>query len=281
MRYRISTLTVIGMLAAGAANGQGLTRAGAEDRTIHRNWPGDGAQNPSVGGGVNWQGKDAVGLAALDPRPASPSVVPVSVLKISGQALKEMRKSDEALRAGDVRGSAEHLEKMMALTPGLAVGHNNLGTRYVALREYDKAIDEFQKAVAVDPKYRLAVDNIAVTLCMQHRYAEAEPAARWALQIQPQAPSSKYLLGSILVSENKPTEEAYELLRSVQDKYPRARMFLASIFVLHGAKERAAGELLEYLKSPLATDNGVAQEWLGRLEKELSTEQSKETRDLD
>lgn len=273
MRYRMTIFVLLGLSAANAASGQIRPGSGGAERTIQRNWPDDGAKNPSAGQ-VNWAGDDAVGLQFRDHGSPKSSVVPVSVLKISGEALKEMQKSDKALKAGDVRGSAEHLEKMVKLAPDLAVAHNSLGTRYVVLREYDKALTEFQKAVALQPTYRLPVDNITVTLCMQHEYAEAERSARQALQIEPEATSSKYLLGSILVSEGKPTEEATELLRSVEDQYPRARMFLAMSLEMHGEKGQAAEELREYLRSPRASDNGVAQEWLSRLETQVSAQKA-------
>lgn len=273
MRYRITILALLGLTAASGTMGQGRPGSGGADHTIQRNWPDDGAKNPSTGQ-VNWDGDDAVGLQFRDHGAPKNYVVPVSMLKIPGAALKEMRKSDEALRAGDVRGSAEHLEKMLKWAPDVAVVHNSLGTRYVVLREYDKALAEFQKAVALQPTYRLAMDNITVTLCMQHRYAEAEPTARQALQIEPEAASSKYLLGSILVSEGKPTEEATTLLLSIEDKYPRAKMFLAMSMEMHGEIGRAAEELRDYLRSPMASDNGVAQEWLGRLETRVTAQRA-------
>jgi tetratricopeptide (TPR) repeat protein len=273
MRCRIAILMLTGMLAGVETNGQGMPHAGPSAETIQRHWPDDGSQNPSTAT-VNWGGRDAVGLQFRDHDAPESNLVPVSMLKIPSQALKEMQKSDKALLAGDVKGSAEHLAKMLELTPDFALGHNSLGARYVVLGEYDKAIEEFQRAVTLQPKYRLAMDNIVVAMCAQHRYAEAEPVARWALQTQPEAASSRYLLGSILVSENKPNEEALKLLRSVQDKYPRARMFLASWLILRGEKQQAAEELREYLRSPLANDNGVAREWLAQLEKELSVAQS-------
>ena len=270
MRCRISILMLVGMTAAGLADGQALRYTGPGTHSIERHWPDDGAANPTPNAGA-WDGDDAVGLQLRDHGVQQNNTVPVSVLKLPSEAVKEMNKSDKALKAGDVRGSAEHLERMLELTPDFAIGHNGLGARYVVLGEYDRAVQEFQKAVQLQPKYRLAMDNIAVAFCMQHRFTEAEPMARWALQIQPDAPSSKYLLGSILVSEDKPTEEALQLLRNVQDQYPRARLFLAKAFVMHGEPGKAVEELRAYVSSPKATDNGVAERWLERLEKELST----------
>ena len=281
MRCGIAVFTTVfvALGAAGAANGQGQSRIPGGNHLIKRNWPDDGASQPSEVQ-PNWDGSDAVALQFRDTTQtkAANSVVPMSVLRISGEARKEMEKSDKALKAGDVRGSAEHLERMLELIPDLAVGHNMLGTRYVVLHEYDQAIAEFQKAVTLQPSYRVAVDNMTVTMCMQHKYAEAEPYARWALQLQPEAPTSKYLLGSILITEGKPTEEATKLLRSVETEYPRARLFLANSMVARGDVEPAIDEIKGYLSSPKANDNGVAQEWLGRLEKQLSERKAEATR---
>ena len=272
MRCRITGLFLIALYAT-TASGQGQPRSGAGNSTIKRNWPDDGAQQGSALQ-PSWDGPDAVGLQFRDTAAVKPqfSAVPVSMLRISGAALKEMQKSDKALKAGDVRQSADHLEKMLVLTPDLAVGHNMLGTRYVAIGDYEKALNEFQKAVAIQPNYRIAVDNMTVAMCIQHKYAAAEPYARWALQIQPEAPTSRYLLGSILISQGKSTDEALRLLQGVKEQYPRARLFIANTLVTRGQLQQAAEEIREYVNSPRATDNGVAQEWLGRLEKQLDAQ---------
>jgi Tfp pilus assembly protein PilF len=265
-------LLCVGLIAASATSGLGQTRKGGP-REINRNWPDEAPRQVQLPQAQvpNWSGDDAVGLATGPERGTKPAsnVVSVKTLRIPAAALKEMRKSDQALLAGDVRGSAEYLEKMLVYTPDLAVAHNSLGARYVNLREYEKAIGEFQKAVALDPKYRMAVDNIAVTLCVQHKYQEAEPVARWALQIEPEAASSKYLLGSILITQEKSSEEATKLLESVTEHYPRARLFLAKALESRGELDQAVEQLKLYMSSPRARENGVAQGWLARLETQI------------
>jgi tetratricopeptide (TPR) repeat protein len=215
-----------------------------------------------------WVGDDAVTLQVKNKTPVKYGVETVSVkeLHVPRQALKELARSDKAFKLGDVRGSADHLEKMLAIAPDLAVAHNGLGARYVALQEYEKGIGEFQKAVTLNPRYRLAADNLCATLCLQHRYVEAEPIARLALQIDPGAESSEYLLGSILIEEGKITEEAMGMLQKVKERYPRARMFLAKAMVQRGQAEAAAAELREYLKLPQVGGKTVAQRWLETLE---------------
>ena len=64
-------------------------------------------------------------------------------------------------------------------------------------------------------------------------------------------------------------EEAAKLLQGVKEEYPRARLFLANSLVARGEVEQAIEEIKGYVNSPRATENGVAQEWIVRLEREL------------
>src|SRR5262249_38144334 len=80
-------------------------------------------------------------------------------LLIPGKALKELRRSESALRSGDTRTSAQHLEKALQIYPNYLEGHNSLGSRYIELREYQKAAAEFQKAIDLDPGVMAPINN--------------------------------------------------------------------------------------------------------------------------
>ena len=205
----------------------------------------------------------------IQKRPGTPAgdTVSVNELKLPDKALKELQRSDKALRAGNIRESAEHLEKALAIYPNLPFAHNQLGLREAALKDYDKALDEFSKALTLKPDYRLSLDNTATVLSLQHRYDEAELAARHALQIEPAALLSQYILGSTLVQQGKYSEEATELLEKAKSNYPRASLFLAAAAVHRQENTFAEEELWEYLQSPDSTYRQVAQGWLVILEK--------------
>ena len=111
------------------------------------------------------------------PRIDTGASVSVEELKVPDKAIKEVRLSDKALMAGNLRESTEHLERAVAIDPGVAAWHNGLGSRYSALKKYDEAISEFEKALALNRRYKEAADNITVVLLETHRYADAEPAA--------------------------------------------------------------------------------------------------------
>jgi len=202
--------------------------------------------------------------------------VSVNELKVPGKAVNELKRSDKAMHAGDIRGSVEHLEKALTIYPNLpAQAHNELGLRYAMLKDYDKAVEEFKAAASQKQNYWQAVDNVTKVLCMQHRYAEAEPVARRALEIEPGAAISQYLLGSILVEEGNYSKEATGLLEKTKAEHPRAWLFLAKAAEERGQPEVAEEELREYLRSR-ELDKRQAEDWLARLEKQEAARKADE-----
>jgi len=194
--------------------------------------------------------------------------VPVSELRVPSEVMKELQRSDKALFDGDRLGAITHLENAVAMDPELAVAHNALGVRYTEAGEFEKALREFQKALAANPRYHLAVDNIAGVYCLQHRWPEAETVARRALDLEPEAKSSQYILGAVLVQEGHYVGEATKLLENVKGKYVRAWMFLGQAALGRGNTEEAIEDVKQYLRSPAAKDIKVAEEWLTELQKE-------------
>jgi len=67
-------------------------------------------------------------------------------LRIPHKAVREIERSQSALRSGDVRSSALHLERALQIYPHSLEVHNNLGSRYVELHEYEKAAVEVSES---------------------------------------------------------------------------------------------------------------------------------------
>ncbi len=160
--------------------------------------------------------------ADLDPRtPVNGSSVPVSQLRIPSKAVKEVQRSQKAFEAGDIRGSADHLEKAVQIYPDFLQARSILGTRYVRLGEFDKALAEYQAALAIDPHAPQIYLNLCVALYFLGSYSEAELAARHSLEFQPQHLASRYMLGRALIAQGHATPEAMEMLRQ-SDRSRRA-----------------------------------------------------------
>jgi tetratricopeptide (TPR) repeat protein len=193
--------------------------------------------------------------------------VAVSDLRVPAGVIKQLQRSDKAFRSGDVSGSAGYLERAVEMDPELALAHNALGARYAQLGQFDKAIEQFQKALAANPRYRLAVDNIAALMCVQHRWKDAEEVARRALELEPYAPSAQYLLGATLVEQGQYGAEATKLLESVKGRYVRAWLFLAKAAGGRGEAALAVEEVRAYLRCPEAGDRALGEKWLAKFEK--------------
>jgi len=212
-------------------------------------------------------------VIAVDPsRLAKPGdTVSTRDLLIPPKATKELQRSQTALHSGDIRSSAQHLEKALQIYPHYLEAHNNLGSRYIELHEYEKAAAEFQKAIDLDPRIMQPFNNLSVALFLLQRYLDAEAAARRALDLDPHNFAAQYMLGCVLATEKRNPSEAMELLRQTEAQFPDARLLLAQILIRQGAVNEAENELHEYLRVPGVEKKQKVECWLARLEQTSAT----------
>jgi Tfp pilus assembly protein PilF len=194
--------------------------------------------------------------------PVDPGSVSVDELRLPAKAVQELEKSVKAYHAGDVRGSAMHLEKVLVIDPQYTPAHNALGRLYVSLHELDRAVLEFEKATAAEPRSASAMHNLTATLFLLKKYPEAETAARATLALDPLRNSTRYILGCTLVAEEHFNSETEELLRQSSKQFPNARLVLARSLMKRGAVEEATAELHAYLQVPDAPGKDEVQHWL-------------------
>jgi len=72
---------------------------------------------------------------------------------------KHVIKGDKLFFKGKVKEAKEEYKKALELESDNAVAWNNLGRCHVVFRKLDKAIECYDKAIAIDPKYFTAVRN--------------------------------------------------------------------------------------------------------------------------
>lgn len=214
-----------------------------------------------------------VPMVAVDPShlPKPGETVSARELLIPSKAMKELQRSQNAFLSGDVRSSARHLERALEIYPNYLEAHNNLGSRYIDLHEYEKAAAEFQKAIDLDPRVMQPFNNLSVALFLLQRYPDAEIAARRALDLDPHNSTAQYMLGCILATEKRNPSEAMGLLRQTEVEFPDARLLLAQILLRQGAVNEGESELHEYLKVPGVEKKQKVECWLARLEQSSAT----------
>ncbi len=83
----------------------------------------------------------------------------------------------------------ELAQKALAMDDSLAGAHGLLCALYIAKREYDKAIAEGERAVALNPGGTTALFNYATSLSLAGRPEEAIPLFQKAIRLNPFGPS--------------------------------------------------------------------------------------------
>jgi len=186
-------------------------------------------------------------------------------LRIPAKAIKEFDRSMKAFDAGDFRGAANHLEKAAKIAPDFVQAHNNLGSMYINLKEYDRAVTELQRTIALRPNLETPYHNLAMVMILLDRLPEAEVAARQVLELQPQQSDARFTLGRILVMRKQYTTEAVRLLTDASPEIPAARLPLANALQHRGETDRAIAELRAYLQNPDTDKKDRIQAWLAQL----------------
>jgi tetratricopeptide (TPR) repeat protein len=154
--------------------------------------------------------------------------------KVPRKAAKEYRKAAELMEEGKIAESIKRLKKAIEIDPEYMEAYNDLGTRYMALKQHQTALECFQKAMTLDPHAGPPATNAAVALFAMDRVSEAEDAARLGVRNDRGNVKARYVLGLALVAQNKVTEEAIHNLEVAGEQFPNARLALAKALVSQG-----------------------------------------------
>ena len=100
-------------------------------------------------------------------------------------------------KEGKHEKAIEQFEKALELQPNCAATFNNLGICYGSLDRLEEAERSFKRAIEINSKDIYAMNNIAVICLRTGRLNEARQYAQKALEIEPQYASAHCTLGSI------------------------------------------------------------------------------------
>jgi serine/threonine protein kinase/TolB-like protein/cytochrome c-type biogenesis protein CcmH/NrfG len=139
---------------------------------------------------------------------------------------------------------AEQLaEQALAIDPQLAEAHVALGTVYGNQYQYHRAVEEFQKAVILEPGDASAWDQLSWALGYQEApdALQAEKAAREAIRLGNTSVSSYYHLGRALTLQGRHQEaiSAFQHVRELSPTSPTADLGLAQVYLAQGNSEQA------------------------------------------
>jgi tetratricopeptide (TPR) repeat protein len=131
-----------------------------------------------------------------------------------------------------------------------AEAHVMMGTTYLTITEYDKALKEFKRAVELNQKLPMVNSFYGQTLSRMGATEEAMVAFRRELEINPNDFDSCLQMG-VLLKQDQKLDEARDYFRralTVRPSEPNARFYLASIDVAQGKLNEALPALEQIVK---------------------------------
>jgi len=135
-----------------------------------------------------------------------------------------------AAKGGDAEKRMAILERLAEANPSDPLGWNRAGISHYEKGDLDKASQRFQKALAADPNYVPALNNMAGVLYRRKAYRDAIAMCERILTINPKAAKARVNLGrACYLSGDKPRAAA-EWRKVLQDdpSEPEAQACLAA-----------------------------------------------------
>lgn len=170
--------------------------------------------------------------------------------------LERDRPEEDVVVPADVAATDEAMKKLGALgylnpnTSPNADAHNNLGQRFQQRGEFLRAIEEYQKAIALRPNFHAVYNNLAVCYGKLKRYDEAEKALLKTIELKP---DDFYAMNNLAVmyAELGRLEDARvqaERSVAVEPGYVNGHVTLGSIYAMSGMFDAAEREFRTALR---------------------------------
>jgi Tfp pilus assembly protein PilF len=93
---------------------------------------------------------------------------------------------------------------------------NNVGIGYLEQFDYDKAVESFRRALAIDSSLDIARLNLAIALFYANNPDGALQEGRLAAERMPESPHAHYLLGLLARAQNRTTDAIAEFRRVLE-----------------------------------------------------------------
>lgn len=115
-----------------------------------------------------------------------------------------------------INKASRNCEKALSLNPDLVEGHVCLGSVYNATGQYDKAVEEFHRAIKSGPGSEDALRGLADAYTNLGKLATAEATYKQAVALRPNYWAGYNWLGQFYFNQNRYADAAQAFLKSTQ-----------------------------------------------------------------
>jgi tetratricopeptide (TPR) repeat protein len=198
-----------------------------------------------------------VTLQAKAANHTKPAVINAALVEVPNEARGLYEKALEFSKAGDSQKAIDNLKSAVALYPKFPLALNELGVQYLKIGQARRAVDPLRSATALSPDAATPKLNLGIALLETQQYQDAEAQLRNALKISA-TPTTHLYLGVTLTHLQNDAEAERELKAAIEssaNKLTIAHYYLGGLYWREREFSRAAEELETYLRlTPDAPD---------------------------
>lgn len=184
-------------------------------------------------------------------------VIDAALMVAPKPAAELYQKALESERAGDDEKAIEQLQRAIALYPRFPLALNKLGVIYQRLGKLDEAEKAFSAAIEIKPEVFELRLNYGIVLLRNKHYREADTQFQRAIKIK-DLPLAHLFKGKTLIHLGKYADAENELQMVIKvggDEVAMAYRFLGALYNERGEPKLAIIALEKYLSlAPKATD---------------------------
>tara|TARA_B110000008_G_scaffold201692_1_gene200357 strand:+ start:1 stop:1740 length:1740 start_codon:yes stop_codon:yes gene_type:complete len=124
--------------------------------------------------------------------------------------------------------SLENFQKALLINPDYVEAHNNLGSLYMNLGQLDEAVECFKKSINIDPNFEYAHNNLGLAYHDLHNLDEAAKSYKKAMTIKPSYFDACANYANLL-TDLKKLDESLEYYELAYELNPKAYFMLGNI----------------------------------------------------
>jgi tetratricopeptide (TPR) repeat protein len=187
--------------------------------------------------------------------------------KVPPKARKEMEKAEKARLENRLDDAINLYERVIYIDPEYVAARNNLAILYLNGTDRTLGVEQLHEAIKTSPRNATLFRNLAIANTLVHQFADAEQAARMAVDLNRTSLEPRMLLGLILIQERKFTDEALRCFERSENQFPLAHLLAGRVLVGQGEVQKGKSEMQSYLASGDPDNRQLALHWLDWLDR--------------
>jgi tetratricopeptide (TPR) repeat protein len=176
---------------------------------------------------------------------------------VPASARKAFDQAGKLIDKGDFDSAIIELSKAVAIYPDYVTARNKLGVQYLKRKRLPEAAEQFKAILEKNPKYFDARLNLGIVFYEQKRYNEAVEELSQAVSLDSSNPAAHLFWGITALEMNDLPVAERELVRSLLlggEQYSNAHYYFAHVYLKTGHRKEAAREFTLFLKSAAPGD---------------------------